>query len=459
MQGLGLKGVRGIPAIGIRAERRRGPTLPAQPVSSLPALLNNFLAGVGDSRWANGGPGASGSVVLNANGPQAYMTDGSAPYFDFRPGSQRAVGGTSSKQAADKIAADLAADNSGTWIVLTGANDGSNGINAGTEGNTTGGNTRRIVDAIGAAGRRCILIPTYPKGSGITTQPAADDYFARYVDQRDAIHPTRPWVRIADPWPFLVDPASPLRAPLPIYLPDALHAEHEGNRIIWEQALRPLIQAEWASLPDWAPLWTTGHPAFNATTAPNGTFNTNPGMAGTTGSLTPFTTAGGVASGQYVTGYTLIAANMAGITGVFSKGVDSDGYATQIIELSGNSGASAPSLALQGSLSGLAAGQSVAASCRMKLTAGHKGIRQIFNMLNLGGTGNGVLRCMYNVAPLQPLSSALARAFDRKFLTPKFTLAINPTFAIHEACRVDLLANSEISMRLEISRNAVRAYP
>ncbi|WP_407521868.1 DUF1376 domain-containing protein [Methylobacterium oryzisoli] len=242
-------------------------------------------------------------------------------------------------------------------------------------------------------------------------------------------------------------------------VPDALHAEHEGCRVIWEQTLRPLIQADWADLPDWAPLWATGHPVYNATTAPNGTFNQNPAMAGTTGNITPFTTAGGVGSGQLVTGYTLVAANMAGITAVFSKGTDSDGYATQVIELSGTAGASAPSIALQGSLSGLAAGQTVAASCRMKLAAGHKGIKQIFNMLNSGGTGNGILRCMYNAGPLQPLSSSLARAFDRKFLTPKITLAVNPTFAIHEACRIDFAANSEISMRLEISRNAVRAYP
>lgn len=452
---LGLPGIRPLQGQGVAARVALGGRARASagPAVGLPALLNNRVAGVGDSRMANGGPG------VNANGPQTYMTDGSAPYFDFRPSSQRAVGGTSSKQAADRIAADLAADDAGTWLVLTGANDGSNGINAGTEGNTTGGNTRAIVDAIGAAGRRCILIPTYPKGSGISTQAGADDYYARYVDQRDNIHPTRPWVRIADPWPYLVDPASPLRAPLPIYLPDNLHAEHEGCRVIWEQALRPLIQADWADLPDWAPLWITGHPAFNASTAPNGTFNQNPAMAGTTGNITPFTTAGGVGSGQFVTGYTLVAANMAGITGVFSKGVDSDGYATQIIELSGTAGASAPSIALQGSVSGLATGQSVAASCRMKLASGHKGIKQIFNMMNIGGTGNGILRCMYNAGPLQPISSSLARAFDRKFLTPKITLAANPTFAIHEAVRVDFIAGSEISMRLEISRNAVRAYP
>ncbi len=421
----------------------------------LPALLNNRAMMIGDSRLSNGGPGNGTSRYYTGNGPACFMMDGSGPTFDLQGVNQRAVGGSSSAEALTKFDADLLADDAGTVIILTGANDAAKGMT----GQQSATAIRSLCDKAGLAGRRVLLIPTYPKSTGITNQASSDGYYALYEDQKNNVHPTRAWVKIADPWPHLVDTNSALRAPQTIYLPDGLHAEHEGNRVIWEQAIRPALINDWNTLPDFAPLWQTSDGLYNVSTNIYGSMSPNPSLAGTTGTLTPFTTAGGTVSGSFATGFTLIAANMTGITGVFSKGVDSDGYTTQIIQISGTSGVSAPSLALSTSVSGVLAGYRVGITSRIKLNAGHTGVRQVFSMLNIGGTGNALMRSFSNQGPAQVLSTTLSRGFDRKHVSPHLILPINPTFATTEPLRIDFLSSSTISMTLAISRPSVRRYP
>lgn len=421
----------------------------------LPALLNNRALCIGDSRFANGGPGLGSSRYYTGNGPVCFMLDGSAPTFDLQGEGMKAVGGSSTNEALAKLDADLAAYDASTVLLLSGANDGAKGMDAAA----TASATRAVADKVGAAGRRLIIIPTYPKSSGISTQAGADDYFARYVDQRDNIHPSRPWVRIADPWNSLVDPASPLRAPKAIYLPDGLHAEHEGNRVIWESALRPLLLLDWADMVSFPRRWKTADGVWSASNL-IGSVTSNPEMTGTTGGLTAITNAGGTASGQAVTTWTMTATNMAGVNAVFSKGVDSDGYATQVIEFSGTSGATGPSFSFQQSVAGtrIPPGTRVGANCRVKIAGGHTGVRQVTNVLNIGGTGNAIMRGFSNQSPAQALSTPLARGFDRWMPTPTLVVAVNPTFGTFNPLLIDFLANSAISLRVEISRCATLIY-
>lgn len=419
-----------------------------QPTPS-PLLAPEFII-FGDSRSQVSTGDFPDTKTINAEGYPAWLLQFSGYKLKLARGGNFGVGGDTTTQMLARINAVLA--HPCPNVVFLG------GVNDGADAAATIANYVTILDTLINAGKRVIACNELPFTSGNSGQQNAQ------IARRD-------WwenpARLAT-WPSLivVDTFRPMWNSATLcdfkagYAPDGLHPATLGNSVLGATiaaALEPRIAA-FSSYRN-APISNTD--AYDATTNPLGCLVAGFMVEGTGGRVDNVLNTG------VATGWNVTTTSAGGATLAYSKGVDADGYPTQIIEITGTATAGTRSVSFAAltnqaaDLNKLAGGDKVAASGRVKLNSSPLlrgvGIASQVNGTYGGTAGNLVV---YNLAG----TTNSSRANDLDLICASQIADVNsgwatgtgriygPLFKI-DFSGGDLTANP---IRVEISRAGLR---
>ncbi|CUR44335.1 lipase [Pseudomonas phage VCM] len=273
--------------------------------------LRRNIAIYGDSRTANCSSGALPNKITENYGYASWLGQYSDGRIFFEPAFNFGVGGNTSSQWAARVNTVIAAP-ADVVVCLISTNDRTADFTLAQ----TQQNIEATVNKLKEAGKIVIFINETPRGGANALTPA-----------RQAIHEqVRAWinsylprlgVRVVDVWDSMLNTAA--------VTVDGLHFNPVGARIVAEALAREI--KDLFNTP--VPLPRFDSP-FDATLNPYGQINTNPLLAGTTGTLVGSSNTTGVVA----TGYSVSGSSWAGMSVVASKEAAEVGEA-QVLKFSG----------------------------------------------------------------------------------------------------------------------------
>ena len=411
-----------------------------------PLSSNEFIV-FGDSRTQVSTGDFPDTKTINAEGYPCWVLQFSGYKLKLARGGNFGVGGDSTTQMLARIAAVLAHPCPNV-ILLGGVNDSSL-----SESLT---NYPLLIDQLIGGGKRVIMGNELPFTSGNSGQQDAQ------IGRRDWIEdPAR---LVSYPSLIVVDTFRPMWNSATYcdfktgYAPDGLHPATLGNSVLGNTiatALAPYI----SSFTSYRNAPTVNTDNYDAATNPFGCLVAGYMMEGTGGRVDNVLNTG------VATGWNVGTTNAGGATVTVSKGVDSDGFPTQIIEITGTATAGSRAVTLSaltnsaGDLLKLLPNDNIAASARVKVVR-NVGLRGVGIGAQVNGTygGSAANLTVYNFAG----TTNGNRDTDLDLVCASQIAAVNAGWAtgtsrIYGAIdNIAFSGGSGLDMRIEISRNGLR---